>query len=108
MFSNSYVMTSLTSPSSSSAASSSYEPPPPPLAERVIVFAGSFHGRTHMAMAMTTSKTGYRAGHSPLPGGVFVAQEVLAKHDENYMPPAVAESLRKQHQKKTPAPGPST
>ena len=31
----------------------------------IIVFAGSFHGRTHLAMAMTTSKTGYRAGHSP-------------------------------------------
>ena len=39
----------------------------------IIVFAGSFHGRTHLAMAMTTSKTGYRAGHSPLPSGVFVA-----------------------------------
>ena len=39
----------------------------------VIVFAGSFHGRTHMTMAMTTSKTGYRAGHGPLPSGVFVA-----------------------------------
>jgi 4-aminobutyrate aminotransferase len=39
----------------------------------VIVFAGSFHGRTHLTMAMTTSKTGYRAGHSPLPAGVFVA-----------------------------------
>ena len=39
----------------------------------IIVFSGSFHGRTHMAMAMTTSKTGYRAGHSPLPSGVFVA-----------------------------------
>ena len=26
----------------------------------VIVFSGSFHGRTHLAMAMTTSKTGYR------------------------------------------------
>ena len=39
----------------------------------VVVFSGSFHGRTHMAMAMTTSKTGYRAGHAPLPGGVFVA-----------------------------------
>ena len=26
-------------------------------------------------------------------GGVFVAQEVLAKHDENYMPPEVAEAL---------------
>ncbi len=39
----------------------------------VIVFQGSFHGRTHLAMAMTTSKTVYRAGHSPLPAGVFVA-----------------------------------
>ncbi len=27
--------------------------------------------------------------------GVFVADEVLAKHDENYMPPAVQESLRR-------------
>ena len=39
----------------------------------IIVFSGSFHGRTHMAMAMTTSKTGYRAGHSPLPSGIFMA-----------------------------------
>jgi len=31
--------------------------------------------------------------------GVFVAEEVLAKHDENYMPPEVADSLRKQHEK---------
>ena len=28
--------------------------------------------------------------------------EVLAKHDENYMPPAVAESLRKQHRTSAP------
>jgi 4-aminobutyrate aminotransferase len=39
----------------------------------VIVFSGSFHGRTHLAMAMTTSKTSYRSGHNPLPAGVFVA-----------------------------------
>ncbi|MCH9698793.1 MAG: cytochrome c maturation protein CcmE [Gammaproteobacteria bacterium] len=26
--------------------------------------------------------------------GVFIADEVLAKHDENYMPPEVAESLK--------------
>jgi 4-aminobutyrate aminotransferase len=38
-----------------------------------IVFSGSFHGRTHLAMAMTTSKTSYRAGYAPLPAGVFVA-----------------------------------
>jgi 4-aminobutyrate aminotransferase len=39
----------------------------------VIVMDGAFHGRTMMAMAMTTSKTGYRAGYQPLPAGVFVA-----------------------------------
>src|SRR6478672_300606 len=39
----------------------------------VIVFSGSFHGRTHLTMAMTTSKTAYRAGYQPLPSGVFVA-----------------------------------
>jgi 4-aminobutyrate aminotransferase len=39
----------------------------------VVVFSGSFHGRTHLTMAMTTSKTVYRAGHQPLPAGVFVA-----------------------------------
>jgi cytochrome c-type biogenesis protein CcmE len=40
--------------------------------------------------------------------GVFVAHEVLAKHDENYMPPEVAETLRKQHEQKAPASTPST
>lgn len=29
------------------------------------------------------------------PQGVFIAEEVLAKHDENYMPPEVAGSLKK-------------
>ena len=29
------------------------------------------------------------------PDGVFVATTVLAKHDENYMPPEVAEALKK-------------
>ncbi len=29
--------------------------------------------------------------------GVFIAEEVLAKHDENYMPPEVADSLKKEH-----------
>ncbi len=33
----------------------------------VIVFSGSFHGRSHLTMAMTTSKHGYRAGYAPLP-----------------------------------------
>lgn len=39
----------------------------------IIVFQGSFHGRTHMTMAMTTSKTVYRHKYQPLPSGVFVA-----------------------------------
>ena len=29
--------------------------------------------------------------------GVFVADEVLAKHDENYMPPEVADTLKTAH-----------
>ena len=39
----------------------------------IIVFQGSFHGRTHQAMAMTTSKSVYRHNYQPLPGAVFVA-----------------------------------
>ncbi len=34
--------------------------------------------------------------------GVFVADEVLAKHDETYMPPEVAESLKEKHGSSTP------
>jgi 4-aminobutyrate aminotransferase len=41
--------------------------------QNIIVFNGSFHGRTAGAMALTTSKTIYRAGYGPLPSGVFVA-----------------------------------
>ena len=40
--------------------------------QNIIVFQGSFHGRTAQTMAMTTSKTGYRLGYQPLPGGIFV------------------------------------
>ncbi len=39
----------------------------------VITFQGSFHGRTALTMAMTNSKTIYRAGYQPLPAGAFVA-----------------------------------
>jgi cytochrome c-type biogenesis protein CcmE len=39
--------------------------------------------------------------------GMFVAEEVLAKHDENYMPPSVADSLRQQHDKRVTSPIPS-
>ncbi len=39
----------------------------------VIVFQGSFHGRTVGTMSLTTSKTIYRSGYQPLMPGVFVA-----------------------------------
>jgi 4-aminobutyrate aminotransferase len=39
----------------------------------IIVMQGSFHGRTHQTMAMTTSKYVYRHNYPPLPGAVFVA-----------------------------------
>jgi cytochrome c-type biogenesis protein CcmE len=29
--------------------------------------------------------------------GVFVADEILAKHDENYMPPEVAKAIKEKH-----------
>ncbi|MCB0135159.1 MAG: aminotransferase class III-fold pyridoxal phosphate-dependent enzyme, partial [Caldilineaceae bacterium] len=41
--------------------------------KNVIVMQGSFHGRTHQAMAMTTSKYIYRYNYQPLPGAIFVA-----------------------------------
>jgi cytochrome c-type biogenesis protein CcmE len=33
------------------------------------------------------------------PDGTFVASEVLAKHDENYMPPAAADAIKQAHEK---------
>ncbi len=38
----------------------------------IVVFQGSFHGRTAQTMAMTTSRTGYRAGYL-VPPGVYVS-----------------------------------
>ena len=38
----------------------------------VIVMQGSFHGRTHLTMGMTTSKTVYRYKYSPHTSGIFV------------------------------------
>lgn len=40
--------------------------------KNIVVFQGSFHGRTAQTMAMTTSKYIYRHDYQPLPGGVFV------------------------------------
>jgi 4-aminobutyrate aminotransferase len=41
--------------------------------QNVVVFHGSFHGRTFGAAAMTTSATKFRAGIGPLMGGVVVS-----------------------------------
>ena len=40
------------------------------------------------------------------PGGVFAASEVLAKHDETYMPKEVADALKKSGQWKPDTKGP--
>lgn len=39
----------------------------------IIALQGGFHGRSAMTMALTSSKTIYRAGYQPLPAGVFFA-----------------------------------
>jgi 4-aminobutyrate aminotransferase len=39
----------------------------------IIVFQGGYHGRTHLTMGMTTSKTVYRIGYQPLVPGIFVS-----------------------------------
>jgi cytochrome c-type biogenesis protein CcmE len=39
---------------------------------------------------------GIVANGSINPDGIFMADEVLAKHDENYMPPEVAAAMKKQ------------
>ena len=41
--------------------------------QNVIVFSGSFHGRTAGTMALTTSKTVYKMGPQVLTSGVYVA-----------------------------------
>jgi len=39
----------------------------------IIVFQGSFHGRTYLTMGMSTAKYLYRYNYQPLPAGIFVA-----------------------------------
>ena len=46
----------------------------------VVVFQGSFHGRTHLTMAMTTSKTIYRTRYQPLVPGIFVSPYPYSFH----------------------------
>jgi cytochrome c-type biogenesis protein CcmE len=42
------------------------------------------------------------------PDGTFAAREILAKHDENYMPPEVVEALKKAGQWEDGRPAPGT
>ncbi|HEY1492851.1 MAG TPA: cytochrome c maturation protein CcmE, partial [Steroidobacteraceae bacterium] len=50
--------------------------------------------------------TGVVAHGSLRADGTFVADEVLAKHDEKYIPPEVARSLKRRHgESRTEAPG---
>ena len=48
------------------------------------------HGRKNLARHQEWCAAGQ------MQGGVFVADEILAKHDENYMPREVADSLKEQ------------
>lgn len=41
-----------------------------------------------------------------LQGGIFIAREVLAKHDENYMPPEAAQALQAAAKASAPAAAP--
>jgi cytochrome c-type biogenesis protein CcmE len=84
--------------------------------------AGSLEARfvlTDYASNVTVRYTGvlpdlFREGQGIIargrmnPDGTFVAEEVLAKHDENYMPPEVANSLRQQQDKRVTTPIPTT
>jgi cytochrome c-type biogenesis protein CcmE len=70
---------------------------------------------TDMKKAMTVTYSGvlpdlFREGQGVIAygvldtDGIFRADEVLAKHDENYMPPEVAQALREQgHPGESPA-----
>ena len=46
----------------------------------LIVFEGSFHGRSAQTMAMTMSKYSYRQKYQPLPAGVFAAPYAHCYH----------------------------
>merc|ERR1712157_231565 len=46
----------------------------------IVVFSGSFHGRTAQCMAMTTSKYIYRENYAPLPGGIHVTPFPYSYH----------------------------
>jgi 4-aminobutyrate aminotransferase len=52
------------------------------------VFQGGYHGRTIGTMALTTSKTIYRAGYGPLMSGVTVSPFPYAHQFKRWLPPS--------------------
>eukprot|EP01136_Pigoraptor_vietnamica_P035613 Opistho-1_new@101188 len=54
--------------------------------QNVIVFQGSYHGRTVGTMAMTTSKTIYRSRFGPLMPGVYVSPYPYARQLPDSLP----------------------
>ena len=70
---------------------------PPDAAKAQALFQQWIDSRTHRKNMLNRSfrfvSTGVIA-RGKLDGSRFVAEEVLAKHDENYMPPEVADSLK--------------
>jgi len=48
--------------------------------QNVIAFQGGFHGRSFGTMALTTSKTIYRAGYGPLMPGAFITPFPYCSH----------------------------
>ncbi|KAF7731585.1 hypothetical protein EC973_009349 [Apophysomyces ossiformis] len=71
--------------------------------QNVIVFQGSYHGRTFGTMAMTTSKAIYGAGYAPLMPGVHVAAFPYYQHwapfrmdPEKFTPQACADEALEQ------------
>jgi len=58
----------------------------------------SAHSNNEPSCAPHTAENKYIVGKFVLE---FIASEVLAKHDENYMPPEVADALEKAGQMKS-------
>ncbi len=58
----------------------------------VVAFAGGFHGRTMMGMALTGKVAPYKAGFGPLPGGVYHVPFPIALHGVS-----VEDALRALH-----------
>ena len=61
-------------------------------------YCGHHQGVLHRSIARPVSRRAGRCGRRCLrvPDGVFVADTVLAKHDENYMPKDVADKLKEK------------